>query len=202
LAGRAADAAALTEAAIDRTRAVAVGEIGLDYHYDHAPRDVQREVFAAQVAVAVRRRLPVVIHTREADADTVAVLESYCGRVSGIMHTFSGDRAMAARLVDIGWYISISGMVTFPKSEETREVARAVPADRLLVETDSPFLAPIPHRGKRNEPAFVRHTAEAVAGLRGMTLDELAALTTRGAKTRRAGSASGRRRSTPSRPNS
>ena len=173
-AGRADAAAAVTAAAIDRTRGVAVGEIGLDYHYDFAPRDVQRDVFAAQIALALARDLPVVIHTREAAEDTLAVLrEEGGGRLRGVMHCFSGTPDEARKALDLGFYISLAGIVTFPKGANVRDLARIVPADRLLVETDAPFLAPVPFRGKRNEPAWVVRTVEAVAAARGEAVDAL-----------------------------
>ena len=145
-----------------------LGEIGLDYHYDFAPRDVQQEVFREQIRLARRRRLPIVIHTREADDDTFRILaEESAGEVGGVFHCFTGDREMARRALDIGFYVSLAGIVTFPRALELHEVAKIVPLDRLLIETDSPFLAPPPHRGKRNEPAYVVRVAEAVAELRG-----------------------------------
>jgi TatD DNase family protein len=146
----------------------ALGEIGLDYYYDHAPRDVQQQVFRQQIRLARQRRLPIVIHTRDAEEDTFRILaEESAADVGGVFHCFTGDRDMARRALDIGFHISLAGIVTFPRALELREVARIVPADRLLIETDSPFLAPVPHRGKRNEPAHVVHVAEAIAGLRG-----------------------------------
>jgi TatD DNase family protein len=146
----------------------ALGEIGLDYHYDYAPRDVQQQVFREQIRLAKRRRLPIVIHTREADDDTFRILEEEAARdVGGVFHCFTGDRAMAGRALDIGFHISLAGIVTFPKALELKEVARMVPLDRLLVETDSPFLAPVPFRGKRNEPSYVVRVADTVAELRG-----------------------------------
>jgi TatD DNase family protein len=159
------------EAAIDAqplTRAV--GEIGLDYHYDFSPRDVQQEVFRDQIRLAARRRLPIVIHTREAEADTFRILAEE-DRVTGVFHCFTGDRSMAQRALDIGFYISLAGIVTFPKALELKEVARMVPLDRLLVETDSPYLAPVPHRGARNEPAHVVRVAEVIAELRGVAAE-------------------------------
>jgi TatD DNase family protein len=175
-AGRAAEAAVLTGRAVDAARAVAIGEIGLDYHYEFSPRDVQQEVFAAQVDLAVRRNLPVVIHTREATADTMAVLrQAGGGRVRGVLHCFSGTLDDARQALDIGFYISLSGILTFPKASELRETARQLPADRVLVETDAPFLAPVPYRGKRNEPAWVRATLETLAGVRSVPKDEMAA---------------------------
>jgi TatD DNase family protein len=145
-----------------------LGEIGLDYHYDFAPRDVQQQVFREQIRLARQRRLPVVIHTREADDDTLRILqEESAQEVGGVFHCFTGDRDMARRALDIGFHISLAGIVTFPRALELKEVAKMVPVDRLLIETDSPFLAPVPHRGKRNEPANVVRVAETVATLRG-----------------------------------
>ena len=175
-AGRATEAVAATAIAVDASKAVAVGEIGLDYHYDFSPRDVQREVFAAQVELAVQRGLPVVIHTREATEDTVAVLREAGGhRVRGVMHCFSGSLGEARLALDLGFYISLSGILTFPKAGELRETARQIPLDRLLVETDAPFLAPVPNRGKRNEPAWVRATLETLAGVHGVPVETMAA---------------------------
>ena len=167
-------AATSAATAIDRTAAVAVGEIGLDYHYDFAPRDVQRAVFEVQVALAVSRGLPVVIHTRDATADTMAVLKSAPG-VTGVMHCFTGTLDEARQALDIGFHVSLSGIVTFPRAESLREVARFIPEDRLLLETDAPFLAPVPHRGQRNEPAWVMETLTSVAAVRGVTPTALAA---------------------------
>ena len=151
-----------------------LGEIGLDYHYDFAPRDVQQQVFRAQIRLARRRQLPIVIHTREADEDTLGILEEESARdVGGVFHCFTGDRAMARRALDIGFHISLAGIVTFPRALELKEVAKMVPLDRLLIETDSPFLAPVPHRGKRNEPANVVRIAETIAELRGTSADEI-----------------------------
>jgi TatD DNase family protein len=158
----------------------AIGEIGLDYHYDFSPRDVQRAVFDAQVALAVETGLPVIIHTREATDDTFDVLRSAGrGLVRGVFHCFTGDSAMARRALDIDFFISLAGIVTFPRAEELREVARMVPADRLLLETDAPYLAPVPHRGKRNEPAFVVRVAEVIGGVRGIPAAEVGELSTR-----------------------
>ena len=154
----------------------AVGEIGLDYHYDFAPREAQQAVFEAQLRLAGQRRLPVVIHTREADEDTFRILRE-AGDSGGVFHCFTGDRAMATRALDAGFYISLSGIVTFPRAVELKAVASMIPADRLLVETDSPFLAPVPHRGKRNEPAHVVRVAEIVADLRGVAVAGLAETT-------------------------
>ena len=147
----------------------AIGEIGLDYYYDFAPKQIQQHVFREQIRLARRRRLPIVIHTRDAEDDTFRILsEESAGQVGGVFHCFTGDRSMAKRALDSGFHISFAGIVTFPKSVELHEVARFVPLDRLLIETDSPFLAPVPFRGKRNEPAFVAHVASAIGELRGV----------------------------------
>jgi TatD DNase family protein len=175
-AGRAEEADRIVRAAVAANpQARAVGEIGLDYHYDFSPRDVQREVFRRQVAFARDLRLPVVIHTREATADTFAILsEEGRGEVTGVFHCFSGDATMARQALDLGFYVSFAGIVTFPKAETVREAARLVPADRLLVETDAPYLAPVPYRGKRNEPAYVARTVDALARTRGETPEHIA----------------------------
>jgi TatD DNase family protein len=174
-AGRPQAAADLVGAVATQVGAMVVGEIGLDYHYDFAPRDVQREVFAAQVALAVTRALPVAIHTREATDDTLEVLRATGGRVRGVFHCFSGTIDEARAALDLGFYLSLSGIVTFPKAGSLRDVAVFVPEDRLLLETDAPFLAPVPHRGKRNEPAWVSETLAVVARTRGVGVDTLAA---------------------------
>ena len=149
-----------------------VGEIGLDYHYDFSPREVQQQVFREQIRLARALRLPIVIHTREAEEDTFRILdEESAGDVGGVFHCFTGDRDMARRSLDIGFYVSLAGIVTFPKALELKEVARMIPLDRLLIETDSPFLAPGPYRGKRNEPAYVARVAEGIAELRGSTAE-------------------------------
>src|SRR5262245_27896875 len=164
-----AEAARLTEMKLaGEPQARAVGEIGLDYHYDFAPHDVQQAVFREQLRLARRRRLPVVIHTREAEDDTFAILaEEPVGEAGGVFHCFTGDRVMARRALDIGFHLSLAGIVTFPRALELHEVAKLVPLDRLLIETDSPFLAPVPYRGSRNEPAHVTRVAEAIGQLRG-----------------------------------
>jgi TatD DNase family protein len=161
-------AAGLTENRIEmEPSARAVGEIGLDYHYDFAPRDVQQQVFREQIRMARRRGLPIVIHTREAEDDTFRILaEEPSGE--GVFHCFTGDRAMARRALDIGFHVSLAGIVSFPKALELKEVAKMVPLERLLIETDSPFLAPVPHRGQRNEPSYVTRVAEVIGELRGV----------------------------------
>lgn len=170
-----AAAARQTRASIDaEPLSRAVGEIGLDYHYDFSPRDVQQHVFREQVRLASSLRLPIVIHTREADVDTLQILgEGKAYEIGGVFHCFTGDREMAKRCLDLGFHVSLAGIVTFPRALELKEVARMVPLDRLLVETDSPFLAPVPHRGTRNEPAHVVRVAEVIAELRGTTVAEI-----------------------------
>ena len=158
-------------------RIVAIGEIGLDFHYDHSPREVQREVFRRQVRLAREVGRPVIVHTREADAETAAILEEEGAReTGGVIHCFTGGQELAQRALALGFYISFSGIVAFPRSEGIQEVARTVPEDRLLIETDAPFLAPPPHRGKRNEPAFVVEVARRVAALRGVSPEEIGRL--------------------------
>jgi TatD DNase family protein len=159
-AGRAGDSAHVTREHAAAFRACAVGEIGLDYHYDF---DLAREL-----------GLPVVVHTREATEDTFAILES-AGGIAGVFHCFTGDAAMARRALDIGFYVSFAGIVTFPKAETLREAAKLIPPDRLLAETDSPYLAPVPHRGKRNEPAYLARVVEALAMARVETVEALEA---------------------------
>jgi len=150
-------------------RIVAIGEIGLDFHYDHSPRPAQREALRRQIRLAREVGLPVVVHTREADEETAVILEEErASEVGGVIHCFTGGKDLASRALALGFCISFSGIVAFPRSEIIQEVAREVPDDRLLVETDAPFLAPPPHRGKRNEPAFVVEVARRVAALRGV----------------------------------
>jgi TatD DNase family protein len=157
----------------------AIGEIGLDYHYDFSPRDIQQQVFRSQVALARELRRPIVIHTREADADTMTIVKDEGrGDVTGVLHCFTGGPSLARAGLDLGFYISLSGIVTFPKSADLRDTLRAVPLDRALIETDSPFLAPPPHRGKRNEPAYVARVADALAALHGISVEEACRLTT------------------------
>jgi TatD DNase family protein len=169
---------------------VAVGEIGLDYFRDLSPRDTQRRAFQAQLAWAAKLSKPVIIHDRDAHDQVIDILadwantlgqSSLAGRL-GVLHTFSGDQAMAERAIDLGFYISISGPVTYTNSRQLPDIVQALPLDRILVETDCPFLAPHPYRGKRNEPAYVRLVAERIADLKGISLDDLAATTTTNAK--------------------
>lgn len=176
--------AAIKEAA-DRVGAVAIGECGLDYHYlDKAPdrvpsREVQRERFRRQLVAARELELPVIIHTRDARDDTLALIREHTDpAVGGVLHCFTEDLGMAREAVRHGFYISLSGIVTFRNAESLRELARRLPLDRLLIETDSPYLAPVPHRGKPNEPAWVVEVAECIAGERGISIEEVAAQTT------------------------
>jgi len=160
-------------------KVIALGEIGLDYHYDFSPREVQQTVFIEQMKLALDARKPIVIHTREAWDDTLSMLREHWAPdgISGIMHCFSGSPEQARQALDLGFYLSFGGIVTFPKALDVQEAARQTPPDRLLIETDAPYLAPVPKRGKRNEPAYVVETALKLATLRGETLDSIASLT-------------------------
>lgn len=157
----------------------AVGEIGLDYHWN-VPRDIQIPLFEAQLNVAKQMRKPVVIHTRDAWDDTLAVLRSHWtdDRLPCVMHCFTGDEKLARKCLDAGYHLAFGGVVTYPKAAEVQDSARFAPMDRMILETDCPYLAPVPHRGKRNEPAFVLNTAQAIAELRGVSVEELAGHTT------------------------
>ncbi len=162
----------------EQPKVVAIGETGLDYFRSEGDLDWQRERFRVHIEAGRQTRLPLVIHTRESSADTLAILEAeHAEEVGGVMHCFVEDWATAKRALDLGFYISFSGIVTFKSAAELREVAKQVPADRLLVETDSPYLAPVPHRGRSNQPAYVRHVAELVAELRGTDPEAFAAQT-------------------------
>jgi TatD DNase family protein len=174
-----ARATAVVREQIGRTAgARAVGEIGLDYHYDFSPRDVQHAVFRGQVRLAREMSLPVVIHTREADEDTIAILrEEGGGEVRGVLHCFTGGPSLADAGLALGLFVSLAGIITFPKAEALRETVRRVPLDRLLTETDSPFLAPVPYRGKRNEPAYVARVVETLAAMHQIPAADLAART-------------------------
>jgi len=166
----------------DHGKVIGWGEIGLDYHYDHSPRDAQRRVFRRQLQLAFERRLPAIIHTREAEDDTIQILredwaEAGGDAVGGIIHCFTGTQRLADAALGMGFHISFSGVLTFKNAGDLREVARSVPMERLLVETDCPYLAPLPHRGKRNEPAFVLETAAKLAELKGVGVEEIARAT-------------------------
>ena len=161
---------------------VAIGEIGLDYFYDYSPRDVQQKVFIRQLDVARQTGKPFIIHDRDAHADVLDIIKREGKGLNGVFHCFSGSLEMAREVIRLGFYVSMAGPVTFKNAVKQKEVAEEVPLERLLVETDSPYLTPQPHRGKRNEPAFVRLVAEEVANLRGMELEALAKATTANAK--------------------
>ena len=171
-------AAVLVEAAA-HPRVIAIGECGLDYYYDKSDRAAQRERFAAHVEAARETGLPLVVHTRDAEEDTAAMLGEAVGKggVTGVLHCFTGSRALASRGLELGFYVSLSGIVTFKNAQDLQETARTIPLERLLVETDSPFLAPVPHRGQTCEPAFVADTAAFLSDLRDEPLDELAEAT-------------------------
>jgi TatD DNase family protein len=158
------------------SKVVAAGEIGLDYHYDFSPREIQRAVFVEQMRVARDARKPIVIHTREAWDDTLALLKQHWAPtgIGGIMHCFSGGPREAEQVLALGFYLSFGGIVTFPKAVDVQQAARLAPGDRILIETDAPYLAPVPRRGKRNEPAFLVETARKLAELRGETVQAVA----------------------------
>jgi TatD DNase family protein len=161
---------------------VAIGEIGLDYHYDHSPHDIQQEVFRRFIGVAKQLCLPVIVHERKAPEDTLKILnDEDAASVGGVVHCFSGDIKQAKKVLDLGFYISVTGVVTFKNAQVTKEVVKYVPIDRLLIETDSPFLTPAPHRGKRNEPYYVKFVAEHIAELRGMDFEDFCRCTTENA---------------------
>jgi len=162
---------------LDAPEVVAVGECGLDYHYDHSPRPVQREVFSAQIGLAHERELPLVIHTREAWDDTFSILATEGTPASTVFHCFTGGAAEAERALSIGASLSFSGIVTFPNADDVRAAAAACPLDRMLVETDAPYLTPVPHRGQRNRPAWVALVGEAVAAAQGRSVADVAAAT-------------------------
>jgi TatD DNase family protein len=170
---KAAELTRLTE----HERVIGIGETGLDFYYDHSPRDVQERVFRAHIAASGASGLPLIVHARDADAEIATILQQERPQ-AGVLHCFSSGRDLAEAALDLGFHISISGIVTFRKADDLRAIVRDVPLDRLLIETDAPYLAPVPHRGKRNEPAYVAVTAAAVAALKGVTQEELAAVTT------------------------
>ena len=164
-------------------RVVAYGEIGLDYYYDHSPRDIQREGFINQLAIARAVDLPVVLHTRDAQEDTLAILQSEWKDRPGVFHCFTGDPAYASKALELGFMVSFSGIVTFPKARELREAVRVVPLDRLLIETDCPYLAPVPYRGKRNEPSYLPAIAEIIAAEKSPTsLEDISHVSSENAK--------------------
>jgi len=163
---------------IKNPKVVAVGEIGLDYHYLHSPKGVQIEAFRKQIALAKEANLPIIVHSREAKNDTIRVLRKEAADLAGVLHCFSGDMDMARDAMGLGFYISIAGTVTFKNAAAMREIVAFIPDDFLLIETDAPYLAPVPMRGKRNEPSFLKYTAEAIARIRGISVSDLARITT------------------------
>jgi TatD DNase family protein len=164
-------------------KVVALGEMGLDYHWDKSPKEIQQEVFRKQIRLAKKVKLPIVIHNREATADIVTILkEEGAEEVGGIMHCFSGSPEVAKECIKMNFYISLGGPVTFKNAKKPKEVAAEVPLDRLLIETDCPYLAPHPYRGKRNEPGYVKLVAEQIAEIKGLTFAEIATITTQNAK--------------------
>lgn len=174
---------ATLEAMATGQKVVAIGEIGLDYYYDFSPRELQREWFAQQIDLAYSLGLPIIIHDREAHADVLDILKAKKDRiVGGVMHCYSGSWEMAKDFMDLGLYISLGGPVTFKNAKRPVEVAQKIPLDRLVIETDSPYLAPTPHRGKRNNPAYVGLVAQKIAEIRGMSFEEIAEITLNNAK--------------------
>ena len=154
-------------------KVVAIGEIGLDYHYDFSPREIQQEIYEKQIDIAKRQKLPTIIHSREAHQDTFDILERNKEGLTGVLHSYSGSWEMAKRYLDLGFYLSISGPITFKNAHKLPEVAEKVPLDRILIETDSPYLTPVPYRGKVNNPAYVRYVAEEICRLRNIEFEEL-----------------------------
>lgn len=160
-------------------RLVAIGETGLDYHYDHSPREAQRKVFARQIELARELNLPIIVHSREADMDTMEILKAEgAGDVGGVFHCFSGTKETAKQALDMGFYLSFTGVVTFPKADALKEVVKYVPIEKMLIETDCPYLAPAPHRGSRNEPSFVVETAKEIAKIKGLSIEDVGRITT------------------------
>lgn len=171
------------EKALSNPKCVAVGEIGLDYHYEFSPREIQKKVFREQLELAVSLDLPVVIHDREAHFDMLSTIKPFSGKLRGVMHCYSGSAEMAKELVDMGLYIAFGGALTFPSAKKTRAAALTVPREKLLIETDCPYLTPHPFRGKRNDPSFVRYTCETLAGLLSMEPGQIADITYENGKT-------------------
>ena len=161
-------------------KVVGIGETGLDYFYEYSPQDEQKKSFETHIEAALKTDLPLIVHTRDAETDTIDILRNAGqGKAKAVIHCFSGSLDLAKKSLDLGFYISFSGIITFKKAEELREVVKYVPLDRILVETDCPYLAPIPHRGKRNEPAFVTHTAMCLSGIKDITIDQVEKQTTK-----------------------
>jgi len=167
---------------LQKPAVVGVGEIGLDYYYEHSDRELQKEAFRRQLHMAQKAQLPIEIHTRDAEEDTVKILKEFKGQVKGLIHCFTGTEWLAKEALDVGFDISFSGVVTFKNAQSLRDIAKWVPLDRIHVETDAPFLAPVPHRGKKNHPALIVHTAQLIADLKGVPLEELSSHTLQNAK--------------------
>ena len=167
---------ATVEERCSHKKMVAVGEIGLDYHYDHSPREKQIEVFKQHLEIAIKKQKPVVIHTREADEDMMKILSEYAPRLSkkGVVHSFSSGAELAKKALELGFYLGFNGMITFKKAQNVRDIVAFCPLDQLLLETDSPFLTPVPHRGKENSPAKLPHILEKVAEIKNLTPEEVA----------------------------
>jgi len=166
-----------------RDKVVAIGEIGLDFHYDNSPRDVQRKRFIEQIGLAKELDLPIVVHSRDADQETFDILKEEADeKLRGVLHCYSGSAEMAKEYIDLGFYISLAGPVTFKNARKPKEVAKSVPIDKLLIETDAPYLTPEPHRGKRNEPIYVRHVASMIAELRDMSFEDVGRITSENTK--------------------
>jgi TatD DNase family protein len=165
---------------IKHHKVIGIGETGLDYYYEHSKRDIQQESFINHIHASAITNLPVIVHSREADEDTISIMSSEmkANPYPGLIHCFSSTRALAQSSLDIGLYISIAGILTFKNAENIRETMQYVPLDRILIETDAPYLAPIPMRGKRNEPAFVKHVAECLAQVKGLSVEEIGEITT------------------------
>jgi TatD DNase family protein len=164
-------------------KVVAIGETGLDYYYSHSPHDVQRRVFGQFIHMARQTRLPIVVHERDAAQDAAELLRREgAGELRGVIHCFTGDYDAACAYLDLGFYLSFTGIITFKNADALREVVSKVPLERILVETDSPYLAPVPHRGKRNEPAYVRFVAQTISGVKGLAVEEIAQATTANVK--------------------
>ena len=163
-------------------KVVAIGEIGLDYYYDDVPRDIQKHWFDRQMALAAELQMPVVVHNRDAHGDSMDMVRKWADRVTGVFHCFSGSAEMAQELVKLGWYVSFTGVVTFKNARRALEAVAATPMDRIMIETDAPYLAPVPYRGRRNHSGYVPEVAKKIAEIKGMTLEEVAKITTENGK--------------------
>ncbi|MGI9392563.1 MAG: TatD family hydrolase [Parvibaculales bacterium] len=161
-----------------QSKVIALGETGLDFYYENSPKEAQIQAFAVHIEAAKQTKLPLIVHTREAEQETCRQLEEQKGEISGVIHCFTGTKELADRALALGFYISVSGIVTFKNAQNLRDVLADIPLERLLIETDAPYLAPVPYRGKRNEPAFIRHTAQCLADSKHISLEDVARATT------------------------